>query len=501
MCLLRLFSYGRGMLVVVSTGPLHDELSHDTFQLMMEQDKRMTIEAELVERFWDRFIDIVHKYGVKKPFDRWYVIRAEEYIKAYPDKRLQDHNRSDVESWLAALGRNNNLKSWQFRQAAHAMQILFCEMVKSTWASDIDWDHWKDAAKDLEPDHVTIGREGSHITNHAATNSSAEPGSLRETREKHPELMKQLASSLRIGQYAYRTEKSYTDWICRFLAYFAQKDPRQMGSSEVFTFLEYLALQRKVASSTQNQALNALVYLYDKVLEQPLGDLGSFARAKRPRRLPVVLSREEIQRLLAVMDGVFGLMAQLMYGTGMRLMEAVRLRVQDVDFDYGQVIVRDGKGQKDRVVPLPEKIAESLKNHLEQTRKIHEGDLAQGLGRVYLPEALGKKYPAAAQEWRWQYVFPSSRVSIDTRSGEKRRHHLHENGLQKKIKNCAAKAGIVKRVNCHALRHSFATHVLEAGYDIRTVQELLGHADVSTTMIYTHVLNKPGLGVRSPLDY
>nr|WP_321371239.1 integron integrase [uncultured Desulfuromusa sp.] len=313
--------------------------------------------------------------------------------------------------------------------------------------------------------------------------------------------MKKLIAGLRMGHYAYRTEQSYSDWVCRFLAYFPGKDPLQMGNREVFSFLEYLALQRKVASSTQNQALNALVFLYEKVLEQPLGELGPFARAKRPRRLPVVLSRDEVRRLLAEMDGTFGLMAQLMYGTGMRLMEVVRLRVKDIDFDYGQIIVRDGKGQKDRVVPLPEKIAEALINHLDQIHKIHAEDLSQGVGRVYLPDALQRKYPAAAQEWGWQYVFPSSRVSIDPRSGGKRRHHLHENGLQKKIKVCAAKAGIVKQVNSHALRHSFATHVLEAGYDIRTVQELLGHADVSTTMIYTHVLNKPGLGVRSPLDY
>jgi integron integrase len=461
----------------------------------------MAKKAELVERFWDRFIALVHDNGVKNPFDRWYVIRAEEYIRAHSDKRLQDHERNDVESWLFMLGRKNSLKDWQFRQAAHAMQILFCEMVKSAWATDVDWDHWKDAARDLEPDHVTIGREGSNIHGSDTEKFATGNSTLQETREKHPQLMKKLIASLRMGHYAYRTEQSYSDWVCRFLAYFPQKDPLQMGSREVFSFLEYLALERKVASSTQNQALNALVFLYEKVLELPLGELGPFARAKRPSRLPVVLSRDEIHRLLAGIDGTFGLMAQLLYGTGMRLMEAVRLRVQDIDFDYGQIIVRDGKGQKDRVVPLPEKISESLKKNLEQTRKLHTEDLSQGLGRVYLPEALQRKYPNAAKEWGWQYVFPSSRVSIDPRSGEKRRHHLHENGLQKKIKLSAAKAGIAKRVNCHALRHSFATHLLEAGYDIRTIQELLGHADVSTTMIYTHVLNKPGLGVRSPLDY
>ncbi|MCD6525656.1 MAG: integron integrase, partial [Desulfuromonas sp.] len=266
-------------------------------------------------------------------------------------------------------------------------------------------------------------------------------------------------------------------------------------------FLEYLALQCKVAGSTQNQALNALVFLFDKVLEQPLGELGAYTRAKRARRLPVVLSRDEMSRLLDAMEGTFGLMAQLMYGTGMRLMEAVRLRMQDIDYDYGQIVVRNGKGDKDRIVPLPQTVVAPLQAHLERVKSIHADDLEQGFGRVYLPEGLCRKYPNAETEWGWQYVFPSSRISTDPCSGERRRHHLHENGLQKMIKRCAAKAGIAKRVNSHALRHSFATHMLEAGYDIRTVQELLGHADVSTTMIYTHVLNKPGLGVRSQLDY
>jgi integron integrase len=213
------------------------------------------------------------------------------------------------------------------------------------------------------------------------------------------------------------------------------------------------------------------------------------------------LSRQEVKLLLEQMDGVFGLMARLMYGTGMRLMETVRLRVQDVDFDYAQIVVRSGKGDKERVVPLPETLMTPLREQLQQVEKLHAEDLQQGFGRVYIPEALARKYPNAGQEFGWQFVFPSSRLSIDPRTGETRRHHLHENGLQKQIKCCASQAGLVKRVNSHALRHSFATHLLEAGYDIRTVQELLGHADVSTTMIYTHVLNKPGLGVRSPLDY
>lgn len=274
-----------------------------------------------------------------------------------------------------------------------------------------------------------------------------------------------------------------------------------MGSSEVISFLEYLSVKRHVAASTQNQALNAIVFLYDQVLKKPLGDISTFVRAKRPRRLPVVLSRTEVASLLiGLKDEVFGLMAGLLYGTGMRLMECIRLRVQDIDFDYNTILVRDAKGQKDRVVPLPDKYKTAVRKQLEKAKQIHLKDLQKGQGSVYLPNALEKKYPNANKEWRWQYVFPSGRLSVDPRSGLTRRHHLHENGLQKTIKKAAESAGITKKVNCHALRHSFATHLLEAGYDIRTVQELLGHADVSTTMIYTHVLNKPGSVIVSPVD-
>jgi len=231
-----------------------------------------------------------------------------------------------------------------------------------------------------------------------------------------------------------------------------------------------------------------------------LGDLDGLVRAKRPRRLPVVLSRGEVGRLIEQLQGIRYLMAALLYGTGMRLMECVRLRVQDVDFEYHQLVVRDGKGQKDRVVPLPKRLEQPLREQLERSRILHREDLGKGLGEVFLPDALARKWPNAAREWRWQYVFPSARLSVDPRGGKTRRYHLHENGLQKAVKAAAQQAGITKRVSCHCLRHSFATHLLESGYDIRTVQELLGHADVSTTMIYTHVLNRGGQGVVSPLD-
>ena len=279
-----------------------------------------------------------------------------------------------------------------------------------------------------------------------------------------------------------------------------ERDPSDLGAPEVVRFLEHLAVERTVAVSTQNQALNALVFLYSQVLDRSLDDLGAFVRAPRPRRLPVVLARAQVRALLDAMSGTHQLMARLMYGTGMRLLECVRLRIKDIDFDYRQIVIRDAKGGKDRIVPLPDLLPEGLMTHLTRVRELFEEDRAQGFGEVFLPDALSRKFRGAARDWIWQYAFPSGRLSVDPRSAKTRRHHLHENGLQRAIKRAAHAAGLTKKVSSHALRHSFATHLLEAGYDIRTVQELLGHADVSTTMIYTHVLNRGGRGVKSPLD-
>jgi integron integrase len=255
-----------------------------------------------------------------------------------------------------------------------------------------------------------------------------------------------------------------------------------------------------VAASTQNQALSALLFLYKEVLRQEIGWLDQVERVKRPARLPVVLTKDEVRKIFAQLHGTHRLMAGLLYGSGLRLMECVRLRVKDVDFAYAHVVVRDGKGAKDRVTMLPVNLTQGLERHLQKVKAQHDEDLEAGLGSVYLPTALQKKYPNAPKEWSWQYIFPSSRISLDPRSQEKRRHHVEESSLQMAMKKAVRAAGVSKPATCHSLRHSFATHVLENGYDIRTVQELLGHKDVSTTMIYTHVLNKPGLGVKSPLD-
>jgi integron integrase len=320
------------------------------------------------------------------------------------------------------------------------------------------------------------------------------------TEAKTPRLLDQVRARLRLKHYSLRTERAYLGWIRRFILATGKRHPRDMGVAEVEGFLSTLAVEGKVAAGTQNQALSALLFLYKEVLSIELPWMETVVRAKRPQRVPVVLSRDEVNRLLAMMDGRFGLMASLLYGSGMRLMECVRLRVKDVDFELNQICVRDGKGGKDRHVPLPQRLREALRAQLERVRLIHQQDLATGLGAVWLPHALARKYPSAPREPGWQYVFPSDQLSRDPRDGERRRHHVDEAGLQRAVRNARLKAGIVKPATCHTLRHSFATHLLEAGQDIRTIQELLGHKDVATTQIYTHVLNRGGHGVLSPLD-
>lgn len=320
------------------------------------------------------------------------------------------------------------------------------------------------------------------------------------TAAKAPRLLDQVRARLRLKHYSVRTEQAYVGWIRRFILASGKRHPREMGVAEVESFLSALATEGRVAAGTQNQALSALLFLYREVLAIELPWMETVVRAKRPQRVPVVLSRDEVKRLLALMDGRFGLMTSLLYGSGMRLMECVRLRVKDVDFELNQICVRDGKGGKDRHVPLPQRLRDPLRAQLERVRLIHQQDLAAGLGAVWLPHALARKYPSAPREPGWQYVFPSDQLSHDPRGGERRRHHLDEAGLQRAVRAARLKAGIVKQATCHTLRHSFATHLLEAGQDIRTIQELLGHKDVATTQIYTHVLNRGGHGVLSPLD-
>jgi len=315
-----------------------------------------------------------------------------------------------------------------------------------------------------------------------------------------PRLLDQVRETIRRKYYSRKTEEAYVHWIKRFIYFTGKRHPAALGEPEVTAFLSDLAVKRRVAASTQNQALSAVLFLYKEVLGRELGWMDGIQRATRPPRLPTVLTREEANRLLRGMVGTRWLLASLMYGAGLRVIECLRLRVKDVDLSYRQVVVRDGKGEKDRVTVLPASLIEPLRLHLERVRLLHARDIAEGYGEVHLPYALSRKYPRAGKEWCWQYIFPSKNRSADPDDGVIRRHHLDESVPQRAVKEAARLAGIGKHVNCHTLRHSFATHLLESGYDIRTVQELLGHSDVSTTMIYTHVLNKGGRGVTSPLD-
>jgi len=306
--------------------------------------------------------------------------------------------------------------------------------------------------------------------------------------------------AIRVRHYSVRTERSYLHWIRRYILFHKKRHPVDMGDTEVAGFLSWLASERKVSASTQNQALNALNFLYAKVLDRPIGELHGVVRARRPKRLPVVLAREEVDRLLQQLTGRHWLIASLMYGSGLRLMEALRLRVKDVDLSMRSITVREGKGGKDRVTILPNALSAHLEAQIGTVRSLHQRDLEAGFGTVSLPGALARKYPGAEYEFGWQFLFPSDRRSRDPESGVVRRHHLYHTSMQRAVKQAVRKAGIIKPASSHTLRHSFATHLLEGGYDIRTVQELLGHSDVKTTMIYTHVLNRGGRGVRSPLD-
>jgi integron integrase len=442
---------------------------------------------------WDQFRELLVTKRIPQKAHRWYVTHVQQFLAAVKPNSLTELSADEITGYLRQTSSQGKWQDWQFRQLVDALQLLLVDLANVKAAKVVDWDYWREAAAALPADHPTIARE-------QAPEARLKDPKFASSAEAFP-ILTTLARTLRTRQYSIRTEQSYVDWCHRFLRYCAGKPVETLGPVEVDAFLTYLAVERSVAPSTQSVALNALVFLFNEVLEKPLDGL-KFSRARRRDRLPVVLTREEVERLLGCMDGTFGLIGGLLYGTGMRLMEGLRLRVGDVDFGHESILVRNGKGDKDRVVPLPKRYSSALVEHLEEVEALHREDLAAGAGRVYLPYALARKYPNAPREWIWQYVFPSSQLSRDPKSGQIRRHHLHESSLGRKIHQAAANSGVTKRIGSHVLRHSFATHLLEAGYDIRTVQELLGHADVSTTMIYTHVLNRPGMvPVKSPADF
>jgi integron integrase len=331
-------------------------------------------------------------------------------------------------------------------------------------------------------------------------NAQLIPTAFAAAQASQPRLLDRIREACRLRHYSIRTETVYVDWIKRYILFHHKRHPLEMGAAEINAFLTHLAVAGRVSASTQNQAFSALLFLYQKVLEVDPGRIAGVVRAVRPKRLPVVLTRDEVRRVIEQLDGTFALMVRLLYGSGLRLLECLRLRVKDIDFGRNEITVRQGKGDKDRRTMLPLSVKAELEAHLRRVRQLHERDLSRGFGSVWLPEALERKLPNASREWCWQWVFSSAVLSVDPRTGIKRRHHAHEGSVSRAITQAVRRAGLSKRATSHSFRHSFATHLLEAGYDIRTVQELLGHEDVSTTMIYTHVLNRGGRGVKSPLD-
>ncbi len=450
-------------------------------------------------KFFDKYLICLHNLYINEKYRPWYVKRVEEFIKAQKGRRIKSLSGKDISKYFETIGREEHLSGWQFHQCIDAIRILYCDLLILPLCQEVDWRFWLDSARQLDIDHPTTARQltPDQLSFIKARHSN---GKLSEVRRLHRKLLVRFTREIRLRGYAYRTEQSYEQWICRFIIFCEGAAPANENIGKIKLFLDYLVIQRNVTASTQNQALNALVFLYEKVLGIEVGNIDKFVRAKKSRRLPVVLSQSEVRALLAQMQGRHKIIVSLLYGTGMRLLEGLRLRVQDIDFDYKRIHVHQAKGKKDRYVPLPVSLISDLHQQIKDVKKLHDQDLARGYGEVVLPGAFVRKSPNAGREFKWQFLFPSGRLAVDPYGGAIRRHHLHESAIQKAVKRAAQACQINKRVGCHTLRHSFATHLLESNYDIRTVQELLGHANVSTTMIYTHVLNRPGVGVISPLD-
>ncbi len=445
-------------------------------------------EQNPMQSIWEQMKILLEQHNTHPPAIPWMIRRAQAFVRELKGKPLEKTGPDDVCNFLKKLDSYPDIQLFQLKQADQALKFLFTKVLKYDWASE-----WPNTMANLRRDDFSK-------PSHASKFPSPYKISFNECENNHSAIFEKMTHAIRTMHYSIRTEKAYSDWVKRFLAFHHPTDPKMLTSQHVSEFLEFLAVQRNVAASTQNQALNAISFLLKNILLIDIVDQLSFARAKKPQRLPMVLSREQVKDLLSRIDGIHALIAGIAYGTGMRLMECLSLRVKDIDFSTNAIMVREGKGGKDRVTPLPAKYREALTKQLEAAKKLHQQDLENGLGEVFMPDALERKYPAAAKEWGWQFVFPSERLSVDPRSNKVRRHHIHENSLQKAVKKAVQSAGLPSGVSVHTLRHSFATHLLEAGYDIRTVQELLGHSDVTTTMIYTHVLNRPGVKIKSPVD-
>lgn len=453
-----------------------------------------------IEKFWNDYKIAVRADGVRDDLVQWYLKHAKQYIKDAAGLRLREHTADDIVRYFCHLVRDANFEEWTYIQKVDAIRILFVKVVEPDWAESFKWELWREPHLNF-PDMLVRYVDAADVWRPLVKKEHFKDSiDGMKSREVYKEYFDKLREEIRKKHYSIRTEQSYENWIARLLAFNDHKDPLLLSAADVQNYLSYLADKRGIAASTQNQALCSITFFWKHVLNVELGDFGNFEYAKRPKRLPVVLNKSEVSRLMEHMDGTSRIMANLLYGAGLRVMECVRLRVKDIDFERREITVRDGKGQKDRMTVLPEKYCTPLKEHVDKVKMLYESDKKAGVADTYIWPSLARKYPNLGKEWGWQYIFPAANYSTDPRSGKVRRHHASESMLQKKVKAAAQKSEIAKDVSCHTLRHSFATHLLESGYDIRTVQELMGHSDVSTTMIYTHVLNKPGITVRSPAD-
>lgn len=422
-------------------------------------------------KLWQDYEDCLIANRVNPKHIHWHTRWCQQYVRFLGKQPFHQCQPEHVSAFLDNLQQNHSLKAWQISQARTALWHFCRDLLELPWT-----------------------RGKSAPVSKQANQPRAELSAI------HQITLKKMRSTLIGRQYAKRTQSAYIDWARRFLLFFPHRNINDLDAGSVRAYLTGLAEEHDVAVSTQKQALNAIVFLFQQSEGRDLGDFSDFQRAKKPVKVPTVLSRAEAAVLLKTLTPPHLLICKLLYGAGLRLMEAVRLRIQDVDFPNNRLLVRDGKGRKDRITVLPEICLAELTAQISTARKIHDEDLGKGYGEVWLPTALRKKYPSAGCDWRWQYVFPAGKLSVDPETSRIRRHHVDESGVQRVVRDAAKSCGLSKKVTPHTLRHSFATHLLDSGYDIRTVQELLGHADVSTTMIYTHVLNRGGQGVKSPLD-
>ncbi len=448
---------------------------------------------EREKRFWNNYLSLLTQHQIEPEKFEWSVRHCENYIRAFKDTRLKKHTKENLTDYFSSLI-NNQERSYFYKvQAIVSIKFLFMS-IHSPLLNEVDWAYWIMSCKSIEKSHPTNYRNNHPVSLYGKSE-------LDLTGSGNPDEVDKIVKIIRTKGYSTRTEKTYVHWLNRYFKFAKNLALPVDQEDTIIRYLSYLAIDKQVSRATQSLALNTISFYYKNILKLEMGDLSEYVKSKRREKLPVVLTHEEVSLMLNSLHGTSKLLVCLLYGCGLRLMEAIRLRVHDIDFGYQQIIIRDGKGNKERIVPLPVKIVDPLKTQLAYVKTLHKEDLDKGLGSVYMSAELIKKYGKSDKQWVWQYVFPSAKLSVDPKNDAIRRHHLHETGLQTTVRNTARKLNIAKRVSCHTFRHSFATHHLERGMDIRTLQQLLGHADVSTTMIYTHTANFTKGKTSSPLDF